>query len=77
MGSLKCPVAAHWRCLASTQRDEILKAARDKDRAEWRCLQDTDGEASLAPEPEKRPGLAAYQSTEFICGRSLISSSQF
>jgi chromodomain-helicase-DNA-binding protein 4 len=29
--SLKCPLAAHWRCLASTQRDEILKAVQARD----------------------------------------------
>ncbi|KAG6821361.1 hypothetical protein H0H93_014158 [Arthromyces matolae] len=62
---LKCPVVAHWKCIASTQRDEILKAAREKDRAEWeRPTQ--DGETK--PEPLKRLSLEQNQTTEFICG---------
>ncbi|KAF8078789.1 SNF2 family DNA-dependent ATPase [Lyophyllum atratum] len=68
---LKCPVVAHWRCMASTQRDEILKAARDRDRAEWQRAQSRisqDGEVTGPPQPGKRPGLDAYQTTEFICG---------
>ncbi|THH02604.1 hypothetical protein EW026_g282 [Hermanssonia centrifuga] len=32
---LKCPVSAHWGCLAKTQRDEILKAAHERDKAEF------------------------------------------
>jgi chromodomain-helicase-DNA-binding protein 4 len=69
VASLTCPVVAHWRCLASTQRDEILKAARDKDREEWCRLQLTDGGTSADPEPRKRSGLGPYQTTEFICGK--------
>ncbi|KAI6104072.1 SNF2 family DNA-dependent ATPase [Pisolithus croceorrhizus] len=51
---LKCPVVAHWRCLASTQRDEITRAARarDKEREDQRA----------------RRQLRIYQTTEFICG---------
>ena len=30
MDSLKCPVTQHWGCLNSTQKQEILKAAREK-----------------------------------------------
>ncbi|RDB29203.1 Chromatin remodeling factor mit1 [Hypsizygus marmoreus] len=68
---LKCPVVAHWRCMASTQRDEILKAARDRDRAEWQLAKtrtEGTGEAFDQPEPRKRSGLDARQTTEFICG---------
>jgi hypothetical protein len=73
--SLKCPVTAHWRCLSSTQREEILKAARDKDRAAWHSAQphsellNDDGQSKVSNgEPGKRSGLDAYQTTEFICG---------
>ncbi|CDO72994.1 hypothetical protein BN946_scf185007.g48 [Trametes cinnabarina] len=59
---LKCPVAAHWGCLAKTQRDEILRAALERDKASW-C-----SAGSSLPEPQKRPGLGVYQTTEFICG---------
>ncbi|KAI0673358.1 hypothetical protein C8Q78DRAFT_968243 [Trametes maxima] len=59
---LKCPVAAHWGCLAKTQRDEILRAAHERDKMEWRTAKPG------LPEPRRRPGLDAYQTTEFICG---------
>ncbi|KAI8990487.1 SNF2 family N-terminal domain-containing protein [Trametes punicea] len=62
---LKCPVAAHWGCLAKTQRDEILRAALERDKASWR------GPDSGSPEPQKQPGLDTYQTTEFICGSCL------
>ncbi|GLB35984.1 putative class II histone deacetylase complex subunits 2 and 3 [Lyophyllum shimeji] len=67
---LKCPVVNHWRCMASIQRDEILKAARDKDVAEWRqahAQTSQDGEVPVPPEPGKRPGLGVNETTEFIC----------
>ncbi|KLO20752.1 hypothetical protein SCHPADRAFT_816295 [Schizopora paradoxa] len=51
---LKCCIAAHWRCLAKTQQDEILKAARAKD-------------AEMNTET-KRMTLEADESTEFVCG---------
>ena len=60
--SLKCPIAAHWGCLAKTQRDEILRAAHERDKAEWRLAN------SGGPEPSKRNELGPYQTTEFICG---------
>jgi chromodomain-helicase-DNA-binding protein 4 len=74
--SLKCPVSAHWGCLAASQRDEILKAARDRDREIWRETHptldelDTEGQARKPrkDEPKKRPGLEPNQTTEFICG---------
>ncbi|KAJ6627101.1 SNF2 family N-terminal domain-containing protein [Mycena sp. CBHHK59/15] len=72
---LKCPVVAHWNCLASTQREEILKAARDIDRAAWRSTQpenelhDENGQPKANKnEPGKRAGLDPYQTTEFVCG---------
>ncbi|KAG5353236.1 hypothetical protein C0989_009199 [Termitomyces sp. Mn162] len=63
---LKCPVVAHWKCMASVQREEILKAARDRERAEWERNQSHDGDPT--PEPAKRSGLTPDQTTEFICG---------
>lgn len=72
--SLKCPVVAHWRCLASTQRDEILKAARDLDRKEWERSQTQAGAEvteTTREAPGKRPGLITNQTTEFICGMDL------
>lgn len=68
-------MTAHWRCLASTQRDEILKAAKDIDRAAWRSTQpaselvDEHGQPKVNKnEPGKRSGLEVQQTTEFICG---------
>ncbi|KAI0936745.1 hypothetical protein AcV5_004808 [Taiwanofungus camphoratus] len=73
---LKCPVSAHWSCLAKTQRDEILKAAFECDKAEWRNAQvqatAMDGEDAAVKksllEPVKRARLGVYQTTEFVCG---------
>lgn len=76
LNSLKCPVTAHWRCLASTQRDEILKAAKEKDQAAWRTLHppsELQDQNDTLKEPGRRLGLDAYQTTEFICG-TLIDS---
>ncbi|KAK0208177.1 SNF2 family DNA-dependent ATPase [Desarmillaria ectypa] len=65
---LKCPVTAHWRCLASTQRDEILKAARERDRNLW-IEANPDAAANVEKDgPIKRPGLGISETTEFICG---------
>lgn len=78
--SLKCPLAAHWGCLAGTQRDEILKAVQARDLAALNAARgkdavDTthiaiDGSKSMdspARLPPKRPGLESHQTTEFIC----------
>ncbi|KDQ63375.1 hypothetical protein JAAARDRAFT_169132 [Jaapia argillacea MUCL 33604] len=74
---LKCPVTAHWGCLASTQRDEILRAARDRDRVDLQEKQAAkaalDGATDGDTQPKdivvpKRDGLTPYQTTEFICG---------
>ncbi|KAF8167730.1 SNF2 family N-terminal domain-containing protein [Crassisporium funariophilum] len=62
---LKCPVSAHWKCLASNQRDEVLKAARQKDLKDWESRADnTDG----SQPPRKRSQLDIRETTEFICG---------
>ncbi|THV06013.1 hypothetical protein K435DRAFT_744240 [Dendrothele bispora CBS 962.96] len=68
---LKCPVAAHWKCLAGTQRDEILRATRQRDREAW--LKQHEGqEVDVAKDgPRKRPTLECDQTTEFICGSCL------
>ncbi|KAG6890732.1 hypothetical protein C0992_013115 [Termitomyces sp. T32_za158] len=63
---LKCPVVAHWKCMAGTQRDEILKAAHDTDCARERDQGHND--LSPKPAPAKRSGLDPHQTTEFICG---------
>ncbi|KAJ3554645.1 hypothetical protein NM688_g2999 [Phlebia brevispora] len=80
---LKCPVAAHWACLARTQRDEILRAAHEKDRAEWRRTHPDptpevlEGDVLSGPskpkeeEPIKRAGLEPNQTTEFVCGQCM------
>ncbi|KAK7064375.1 chromatin remodeling factor mit1 [Favolaschia claudopus] len=71
---LKCPVASHWNCLARVQQEEILKAAREIDRAAWRSTQpeselmDEQGQPKAnLNEPKKRPGLDTQQTTDFIC----------
>ncbi|KAG6331283.1 hypothetical protein ID866_7805 [Astraeus odoratus] len=64
---LKCPVAAHWGCLAKTQRDEIIRAARSRDEEESLAMQEQG--SPLAPNglPERKT-LAIDETTEFICG---------
>ncbi|CAA7268012.1 unnamed protein product [Cyclocybe aegerita] len=59
---LKCPVVAHWKCLANTQREEVLKAVREKDRKEW------ERKGSEGQPPRKRSELDINQTTEFTCG---------
>ncbi len=63
--SLKCPVVAHWGCLAGSQQDEILKAIREKDHED--LTQQPDYQATDAP-ARKRSGLDVDQITEFVCG---------
>ncbi|KAF8846211.1 hypothetical protein BDN67DRAFT_918420 [Paxillus ammoniavirescens] len=67
---LKCPVAAHWGCLARTQRDEITRAARARDKDEWKAKQGMGAEANDSPPGEllDRKELSIEQTTEFICG---------
>ena len=69
--SLKCPLSAHWRCLASTQRNEILKAALQRDRNKWQATQaanSAEGDnTNMSPEPKRRDSLGVNQITEFIC----------
>lgn len=67
---------AHWGCLAKTQRDEIVKAIYQRDKAKWEVAKEkhennaeaSEGEVSDPPEPKKRAGLATNETTEFICG---------
>ncbi|KAF8807753.1 hypothetical protein BYT27DRAFT_7189847 [Phlegmacium glaucopus] len=61
---LKCPVSAHWKCLAGHQRDEVLKAVREKDRKEWETRQDNEDDSM----PQKRLQLNLEETTEFVCG---------
>ena len=70
--SLKCPVVMHWSCLPRTEQEEILKAARERDRAEW--LKAHEGEeADVEREgPRKRPGLNFSEMTEFICSKPFL-----
>ncbi|KAF9270030.1 hypothetical protein L218DRAFT_952224 [Marasmius fiardii PR-910] len=67
---LKCPVSAHWGCLAKTQQDEILKATRQRDQEEWTKSQgtDIDDDSRLENGPPRRTTLEIRFSTEFICG---------
>ncbi|KIK79668.1 hypothetical protein PAXRUDRAFT_833992 [Paxillus rubicundulus Ve08.2h10] len=66
---LKCPVAAHWLCLARTQRDEITRAARARDKYQWKTERQMDTEANDPPPDElpDRKELGIDQTTEFIC----------
>jgi len=69
--SLKCPVVAHWGCLASTQREEILRAVLQRDTAAWTVqpIENADGDAEgITDVPKKRLGLEPHQTTEFVCG---------
>ncbi|KAI0689886.1 SNF2 family N-terminal domain-containing protein [Cytidiella melzeri] len=70
---LRCPVVAHWGCLAKTQRDEIIRAANGKAREEWLMSkpsnEDEEGLARhKAREPSRRSDLSISETTEFICG---------
>ncbi|KAK2461624.1 hypothetical protein APHAL10511_006087 [Amanita phalloides] len=61
---LNCPVVAHWKCLANSQRDEILKAMKEKETVEQ--AKDSDAPESL--KLKKRSSLGIRESTDFICG---------
>ncbi|KAF8642010.1 hypothetical protein AX16_009731 [Volvariella volvacea WC 439] len=61
---LKCPVSTHWRCLAATQRQEIVKAAKAK--AEKSLEQGDVHEQPHSMEIGNR--LEIDQTTDFICG---------
>ena len=53
-------MAAHWACLAKTQRDEILKAAFERDKAEWQAAKDRaaeKGEEALEKLRDRRLGV--------------------
>ncbi|KAI0094367.1 SNF2 family N-terminal domain-containing protein [Irpex rosettiformis] len=70
---LRCPVVAHWGCLARVQRDEILKAANEKARVEWEASKPEDDDEEemaryKARAPTKKTTLDVEETTEFICG---------
>ncbi|KAK7680573.1 hypothetical protein QCA50_016355 [Cerrena zonata] len=65
---LKCPVAAHWGCLAKTQQAEILKAALEREWVDWRSARAGDGEIDDDTLPKKRKTLEPNLTTEFLCG---------
>ncbi|KAF8560206.1 hypothetical protein OG21DRAFT_38190 [Imleria badia] len=64
---LKCPVVAHWKCLARTQRDEITRAACSRDKERWRAQAEEASEPSPGDLPDRKE-LDVNQTTEFICG---------
>ncbi|KAG1757761.1 SNF2 family N-terminal domain-containing protein [Suillus lakei] len=70
---LKCPVAVHWRCLAKTQRDEITRAARARDKVEWKSQQPDGHDGHEPPDSElpNRKELDIMQTTEFICANCM------
>ncbi|TFK56559.1 hypothetical protein OE88DRAFT_1730039 [Heliocybe sulcata] len=63
---LKCPVSAHWGCLARSQQDEIMKAVREKDRAQHTA--DPSSQDDQDSVPKKRMTLEVSETTEFLCG---------
>ncbi|TFK36879.1 hypothetical protein BDQ12DRAFT_686022 [Crucibulum laeve] len=65
---LKCPVSAHWRCLARTQQDEILRAAKARDRHGLEEGHNGDDDKSSKSAVARRSGLEIDQLTDFICG---------
>ena len=65
--SLKCPVVAHWKCLARTQRDEITRAACSRDKEQCRAQAEEASEPSPGDLPDRKE-LDINQTTEFICG---------
>lgn len=69
--SLKCPVSAHWGCLAKTQRDEILKAARERDKVKSTRIGSDDEEPTTTNGNTNRTTLEMEQTTEFVCGSCL------
>ena len=60
-------MVAHWRCLARTQRDEITRAARARDKDRWRVQAEEASEPSPDDLPDRKE-LDITQTTEFICG---------
>jgi hypothetical protein len=62
--SLKCCVSAHWGCMAQTQRDDVLRAIRQREVAKWKA---NYGEENGMP--PKRKELGVQEMTDFICGQ--------
>ncbi|OAX44419.1 hypothetical protein K503DRAFT_765038 [Rhizopogon vinicolor AM-OR11-026] len=70
---LKCPVAVHWRCLAKTQKDEITRGARARDKEEWKNQQPDGYDGHEPPDSElpNRKELGIMQTTEFVCANCM------
>ncbi|KAF8140421.1 hypothetical protein EV363DRAFT_1153685 [Boletus edulis] len=64
---LKCPVVAHWKCLAKSQREEIVRAACARDKDQWSAQVEGASGPSPADLPDRKE-LNINQTTEFICG---------
>ncbi len=47
--SLRCPVGAHWGCLAASQRDEVLKAAKQRDLEQWEIARANGDDSTARP----------------------------
>lgn len=60
-------MVAHWKCLAKTQRDEVTRAARARDKDQWRAQAEVASEPSAGDLPDRNE-LHINQTTEFICG---------
>lgn len=63
-------MAAHWRCLARNQREEITRAACSRDKEEWKARHPQEA-LDGGPAPDELPNrkdLGIEQTTEFICG---------
>jgi hypothetical protein len=65
---MRCPVSAHWACLSRQQQSDILSAVRDADEAAVRARRAAKGLPTEDIHLQKRAGLDAYQTTEFVCG---------
>lgn len=56
---MKCPVSAHWQCLASAQRQEIARA--------YKSLYSSEGKEGTGVLITLST-LDARETTEFVCG---------
>jgi chromodomain-helicase-DNA-binding protein 4 len=59
---LHCSVSAHWKCLASPQRDDVLRAIRELDNKA--AVANGDDPNTVV----KKKALDVKETTEFICG---------
>ncbi|PFH54826.1 hypothetical protein AMATHDRAFT_134744 [Amanita thiersii Skay4041] len=58
----KCPVVLHWKCLASGQRDGILKALKHQESSHLEKY-----EATEFSKVDKRSGLGVHETVDFVC----------